>query len=228
MGDAVFGGPGLAPLRRARFTVPAWRRILGLAITLAAFAAVAFVGQAFGWLTDAQANTRAEQAADGQARLVVMALRQLTPNGEPGESRFAEVASGLDALLVRDEYRGTAGTVLTIQVHGRSTAGAFGGRRVVEVTRCYAVDWQPPAVADPQPAPCPALPTVPEQAPTGVRLAQQLNTIGGLGSGPYLAVGVPGACAFGEESRRGFVAWPAPSLALCDAAEAAKAASFTD
>jgi hypothetical protein len=59
-------------------------------------------------------------------------------------------------------------------------------------------------------------------------LAQDLNAIGGLGTGPYLAAGVQGACAFGEQSRNGFLAWPAPTLASCDAAEAAKAAAFRD
>jgi hypothetical protein len=41
-------------------------------------------------------------------------------------------------------------------------------------------------------------------------------------------VGVPGACAFGTVGHTRFLAWPAPLLARCDAAEAARAAAFTD
>ncbi|SEM27656.1 hypothetical protein [Streptacidiphilus jiangxiensis] len=231
MGSAAIHGPGLVPpgpLRPPRLTVPTWRRLLGLAITLASVAAVAFVGQSFGWMTDAQASTRAAQAADGHARLVAMALRQLVPDGEPGEARFAGVAAGLDAVLVRDDYRGPTETVLIVQVHGRTMAGAFGGRRVVDVVRCYALDWRPPDVADPQLVPCPDMPAVPPSSPAAQELAQQLNGLGGLGSGPYLAAGIPGACAFGEYRSQGFLAWPAPVTARCDAAEVAKAATFVD
>lgn len=228
MGDAVIGGPDAVPLRPTRLAVPAWRRLLGLAITLAAFAAVVFVGQVVGWLTAAQSSARAAQAADGQAHLLVMALRQLTPDGAPAEARFAHVSFGLGAVLLRDAPRGAAESLLTVQVTGHATAGAFGGRQSVDVDRCYTVDWRPPVVSDPTPTHCPALPSVPDGMEGAQQLAQDLNGIGGVGSGHYLAAGVPGACAFGEQSRNGFLAWPAPSLAPCDAASAAKAAVFRD
>jgi hypothetical protein len=228
MGDAVIGGPEVVPLRPTRLAVPAWRRLLGLAITLAAFAAVAFVGQAVGWMTAAQSSARAAQAADGQARLLVLAMRQLAPDGQPAEARFAHVGAGLGAELVRDEPRGPAEALLTVRITAHATTGAFGGRQEVNVRRCYAVDWRPPVVSDPAPMACPAMPVVPDGMEGAAQLAQDLNAIGGLGTGPYLAAGVQGACAFGEQSRNGFLAWPAPTLASCDAAEAAKAAAFRD
>jgi hypothetical protein len=228
MGDAVIGGPDAVPLRPTRLAVPTWRRLLGLAITLAAFAAVAFVGQAVGWLTDAQSSARAAQAADGRAHLLVLALRQLAPNGQPAEARFAQVGSGLGAVLVRDDSRGPAGALLTVQITAHATTGAFGGRQDVDVARCYAVDWRPPHVSNPALVRCPGVPSVPDGMEGAGQLAQDLNTIGGLGTGPHLAAGVNGACAFGEQSRNGFLAWPAPTLTPCDATHAAAAALFRD
>jgi hypothetical protein len=228
MGDAVIGGSDAVPLRPTRLTVPTWRRLLGLAITLAAFAAVAFVGQAVGWLTAAQSSTRAAQAADGRAHLLVLALRQLAPNGEPAEARFAQVGSGLGAVLVRDDSQGPAGALLTVQITAHATTGAFGDHEGVNVARCYAVDWRPPYVSNPAPVRCPSMPSVPDGMEGAAQLSQDLNAIGGIGAGPHLAAGVNGACAFGEQSRNGFVAWPAPTLTPCDAAHAATAALFRD
>ena len=228
MGDAVIGGPDAVPLRPTRLAVPAWRRLLGLAITLAAFAAVVLVGQAVGWLTAAQSSERAAQAADGQAHLLVLALRQLTPDGAPAEARFAQVSSGLGAVLLRDAPRGPGESLLTVQITGHTDAGAFGGHQSVDVERCYAVDWRPPAVSDPAPTRCPALPSVPDGMEGAQQLAQDLNGVGGVGAGRYLAAGVLGACAFGEQSRNGFLSWPAPVLTPCDAGDAAKAATFRD
>ncbi|RAG81688.1 hypothetical protein DN069_31450 [Streptacidiphilus pinicola] len=228
MGDAVIGGPDTVPLRPKRLTVPTWRRLLGLAITLAAFAAVILVGQVVGWLTAAQTSAHAAQAADGQARLLVMALRQLTPDGAPAEARFAQVSSGLSAVLVGDRSLGAAEARFTVQITGHATTGSFGGHQSVDVERCYVVDWRPPHVSDPAPVRCPALPAVADGMESATQLAQDLNTAGGIGSGRYLAAGVLGACAFGEQSRNGFLSWPAPALTPCDGANAAKAALFRD
>ncbi|WP_042368475.1 hypothetical protein [Streptacidiphilus neutrinimicus] len=228
MGDAVIGGSDVVPLRPTRLTVPTWRRLLGLAITLAAFAAVAFVGQAVGWLTAAQSSARAAQAADGRAHLLVLALRQLAPNGEPAEARFAQVGGGLGAVLMRDDPRGAAGMLLTVQITAQATTGAFGGRHEVNVARCYAVDWRPPEVSNPTSVRCPGVPEIPDGMEGAGQLAQDLNTIGGLGTGRYVAAGVNGACAFGVQSRNGFLAWPAPSLTPCDASHAAAAAAVRD
>ncbi|WP_160311110.1 hypothetical protein [Streptacidiphilus anmyonensis] len=228
MGDAVIGGPDAVPLRPKRLAVPTWRRLLGLAITLAAFAAVAFVGQAVGWLTAAQSSARAAQAADGRAHLLVLALRQLAPNGQPAEARFGQVGGGLGAVLVRDDPRGAAGMLLTVQITAHATTGAFGGRQEVSVARCYTVDWQPPEVSGPTSVRCPVTPEVPDGMEGAAQLAQDLNSIGGLGTGKYVAAGVNGACAFGVQSRNGFLAWPAPTLTPCDATHAAAAAAVQD
>ncbi|WP_370096560.1 hypothetical protein [Streptacidiphilus sp. MAP12-20] len=215
-----------------------WRRLLGLSITLASFAAVALVGQAFGWLTAPNAPALAARAADGKAQLLAMALRQLPADGRPGEARFAEAADVVDSMLLRADYPGAGEAVLTVRLVGQVTTGAFDGRSTVSAVRCYTLDWRPPQLGDPVAVPCPALPAVPADALTAGELVAGLTAEGaglpgaddrsGPTPDPYLALGVPGACALAVRSPDGSrVAWPAPLLSPCTVDAARQAAAFT-
>ncbi|WP_037604619.1 hypothetical protein [Streptacidiphilus rugosus] len=215
------------------------RRLLGLTITLASFGAVVLVGQACGWLTATNAPALAARAADGKAQLLAVALRQLPPDGRPGEARFASEAAAVDSTLLRVDYRGTATAVFTFRLVGEATTGPFDGRRTVSAVRCYALDWSPPRLGRPTPVTCPTLPRVAPDALTAGQLVSGL-TAGGAGlpaadnrpgttPPPYLALGTRGACAFAARQPDGTrLAWPAPVLSQCTTDAARQAAEFTD
>ncbi|MEY9940688.1 hypothetical protein [Streptacidiphilus sp. MAP5-3] len=119
------------------------RRLGGVVLTLAVVASVAVVGQAAGWLADPPPGQLATQAADGEARLLALALRQIPPDGLPDEARFAETATSVPSELLRVDVRRPGDAVLTVRLVGQASSGAFDGRSAATVVRCYAMDWQP-------------------------------------------------------------------------------------
>lgn len=215
--------PALLPLR-------ALKRLAGVALTFAVLVAVALVGQAAGRLTAPHARQLAGRAADGEARLLAMALRQLPVDQVPAEARFEATAAGVPSELLSVEVRSAGDAVLTVRLAGSATAGAFGGRRTATVVRCYTLDWQPPQVGDPVATHCPDMPQVPAGALSGAELAAGLNEgTSGERIGPTgaFATGQRGACAFAVAEPSGRVlAWPAPVLAPCTTDAAREAAGF--
>ncbi|MBF9070201.1 hypothetical protein [Streptacidiphilus fuscans] len=126
------------------------RRVGGVVITLGVVASVAVVGEAAsGWLADPPPGQLAAQAADGEARLLALALRQLPPDGLPDEARFAETATAVPSELLRVDVRRPGDAVLTVQLVGQASSGAFDGRSAATVVRCYAMDWQPAKAGGP-------------------------------------------------------------------------------